>query len=481
MIRIIRRVAAVSLILLAAGAQSSSAQQDSLVRVRNDSVSVRFSNADLRTVVQALGRYLSRPIILGAIGDYRVTLETPAPVPKSELAALLDGMLAAHGLKLTETAGYYAVGAQAPAPAVDPGQRSAPIQLYVLHLRHAKATDVAATVNSLYGRSSALGEVGASKPTLDEALRQNLIPPVDTTVPAPKRPVTPLVAELRGDVTIIPDPRTNNLLVRASKGDFELISAAVEQIDVRPLQVLIEVVVAEVRRDRSLGFGVESQFKGTDVTASTSSVGLGDFVLKILQLGKVDLTATLGAAASRGNATILSRPTILATNNETAEILVGSQRPFVQVQRALPTDTPSRDQVVQFRDVGTRLRVQPTISDDGYIALQVSQEVSAATAEVAFDAPVISTRTIQTRLLVRDGHTAVLGGLTDTQRESTRSGIPILSSIPLIGGVFGKQVSRSVETELFVFLTPRLIRSDSDLDDAAARSGDKTKPLVRPH
>ena len=237
--------------------------------------------------------------------------------------------------------------------------------------------------------------------------------------------------------------------------------------------------MAEVRRDRSLGFGVESHIKGKDVTATTSGFGLGDLVIKVLQLGRVDLAATLGAAASRGNATILSRPTILATNNETAEIMVGSQRPFVQVQRALPTDTPSRDQVVQFRDVGTRLRVQPTISDDGYIALQVSQEVSAATAEVAFDAPVISTRTIQTRLLVRDGHTAVLGGLTDTQREQTRSGIPVLSSIPILGGLFGKQISRTVETELFVFLTPRLIRSDADLDDAAAQSGDKTQPLLR--
>lgn len=92
---------------------------------------------------------------------------------------------------------------------------------------------------------------------------------------------------------------------------------------------------------------------------------------------------------------------------------------------------------------------------------------------------VISTRTIQTRLLVRDGHTAVLGGLTDTQRELTRSGIPVLSSIPILGGLFGKQISRTVETELFVFLTPRLIRSDSDLDDAAAQSGDKTQPLLR--
>jgi len=182
-------------------------------------------------------------------------------------------------------------------------------------------------------------------------------------------------------------------------------------------------------------------------------------------------------SASQGDVTILSRPVVLAANNESAEILVGSQRPFVQVQRALPTDAPLRDQVVQFKDVGTKLTVRPTISDDGYVTLRVTQEVNAATAEVAFDAPVISTRTIQTQLLVRDGHTAVLGGLADKQRDVTRAGVPVLSAIPLIGGLFGRQIKHATETELFVFLTPRVIRTDEDLDAASDSVGDRTKRL----
>jgi general secretion pathway protein D len=294
------------------------------------------------------------------------------------------------------------------------------------------------------------------------------------------------VAQLSGDVTIIPDPRTNSLLIRASRSDFDLIRAAVEQLDVRPLQVLIEVVIAEVRRDRSLGFGVEAvlppqRVQGTDVevSGSTTGLGVGDFVLRMMKLGSLDLNATLTAAATRGDVTILSRPVLLAANNESAEILVGSQRPFIQVQRALPTDAPVRDQVVQFKDVGTRLVVRPTISDDGYVMMHVAQEVNAATAEIAFDAPVISTRTIQTQLLVRDGHTAVLGGLADRQRDDTRAGVPILSGLPLVGGFFGSQVSRTTETELFVFLTPRVIRTDEDLDQAADSAGTRTRELRR--
>ena len=396
-------------------------------------------------------------------------------------------MLRSYGLKLTEEPTLYTVGAAEPSG--QPQETAAgPLQLYVLRIRHARAADVAATVNALYGRGSALGEIGAApKPTLPDALRQNIVPPAGAAEPGAPQPLIPQVAQLSGDVTLIPDPRTNSLLIRASPEDFALIRAAVEQLDVRPLQVLIEVIIAEVRRDRSLAFGLEAilpkqAVPGADATVegSTTGLGVGDFVLKVMTFGAFDLTATLSAAATRGNVTILSRPVVLAANNESAEILVGTQRPFIQVQRALPTDAPVRDQVVQFKDVGTHLTVRPTISDDGYVMLQVTQEVNAATAEVAFDAPVISTRTIQTQLLVKDGHTAVLGGLADRQKDVTREGVPILSAIPLLGGLFGRHGTHTTETELFVFLTPRVIRSDEDLDRATNAAGDKTKDL-RPH
>ena len=102
--------------------------------------------------------------------------------------------------------------------------------------------------------------------------------------------------------------------------------------------------------------------------------------------------------------------------------------------------------------------------------LEVTQEVNAATSEVAFDAPIISTRTVRTQLLVRDGQTIVLGGLVDRQREASQGGVPILSSIPLLGGLFGRASRRTIQMELFVFLTPSVIRDDRDADRL-------TKPL----
>jgi general secretion pathway protein D len=128
----------------------------------------------------------------------------------------------------------------------------------------------------------------------------------------------------------------------------------------------------------------------------------------------------------------------------------------------LPTDNTARDQVVQYKDVGTRLRVLPTISNDGHVMLPVIQEINAATTETAFDAPIISTRSVETRPLINDRQTVVLGGLSDRQREATQGGVPVLSSSPILGGLFGRAGRRTTETELFLLITPRVIRSDAE-------------------
>jgi general secretion pathway protein D len=183
-----------------------------------------------------------------------------------------------------------------------------------------------------------------------------------------------------------------------------------------------------------------------------------------MNLGGINLDAILRTAQSKGDVEIVSRPVLLASNNTEARFLVGSQRPFVQVSRSLPTDAPTRDQVVQYRDVGTKLTVRPTINQDGYVSLVIQQEINSATGETQFDAPVISTREASTQVLVRDGQTIVLGGLKDVQKDRGSSGIPVLSGIPLVGGVFGSTSKRSNATELYLFLTPRIIRSDADAD-----------------
>jgi general secretion pathway protein D len=288
-----------------------------------------------------------------------------------------------------------------------------------------------------------------------------------------------LPGTLSGDVQIVPDETTNSLLVRAAAADWEVLRQTIAALDLRPLQVLIEVLIAEVRHTRDLQVGVSA----TATDKSGSSVELkgqttGDFILKILRTGDVDVSVTLAALAARGDVRILSRPVIFAQNNQEARILVGSERPFVQVSRSLPTDAAVRDQVIQYRDVGTKLTITPTINDDGYVNLQVLQEVSTATAETQFGAPVISTREASTQLFVRNGRTAVLGGLIDRQQERSRSGIPLLMEIPVLGSLFGTTRKTDLNSELFLFLTPHIIASDQESD--RAREGiERSNPRLR--
>lgn len=479
-----RRLLIIAIAALATAVRAQA--QDSLLVEGTDSITIHLIDVDLRAAVQALGRYLDRPVVIGNVNNARITFETPRPVARTEIPRLLRGLLEGQGMRLVSDSGsgvYRLENREPERPIHEPipqsrsvGGPAQPLELFTIRLRHAKAADVAATVNALYGRASALGELGSRPPTLARELASQQVPTASTGPPGqlPAPTGGPLIrnATLAGEVVIVPDARANALLVRASRADYALIQAAVQQIDVRPLQVLIEVMIAELRRDRSFQFGVSTSLpatkvKGTDnmtIGASTSGAGIGDFVLKVMGIGGVDIDATLSAAASRGDARIISRPVLLAANNESAEINVGSQRPFVQVSRVLPTDNTARDQVVQYKDVGTRLHVVPTISDDDYVMLQVTQEVNAATAEQAFDAPVISTRSVDTKLLVRDGQTIVLGGLTDRQHDASQGGVPFLSSIPLLGGLFGHAQRETTETELYLFLRPRIIRNDDDVD-----------------
>ncbi len=499
-----RRLAASGLARLACVVPAAGhAQQDSLVLARNDSVMVRLVDVELRTAVQALARYLDRPLVIGNVTGGRVTLETPQLIPRAGVLQLLRGLLESQNIDLVvdSAANLYTLRPRdaqrlqpgIPPPQMAPGGPPQLLELFVIRLRHARAAEVAATVNALYGKSSALGDLGAQEtpgaaPTLANELRQNVVPPAGTP-PQAVPSVAGRSASLAGDVTIIPDRGTNTLLIRASRADFALIRAAVTELDVRPLQALIEVIIAEVRKDRGFSIGTDWKLlpvnvKETDLTVSGSSagLGLGDMVVRVLNIGKVNAEATLRAAADRGDATIVSRPVVVAANNEVAEINVGSQRPFIQVQRSLPTDSPQRDQVVQYKDVGTKLSVRPTISADGYVQLEVTQEANAATNETAFDAPVISTRSVSTHLVLKDGQTIVLGGISDRQKEKTSGGIPVLSRIPLLGALFGRQTRRSTETELFLFLTPTVLYGDEDVEresETYRKRSDKVVPLPR--
>jgi general secretion pathway protein D len=470
-------------------------------RTESDSVTIRIAGAELRAAVQIMQQYLDRPVIFtGGTTGAPVTFETPRPVARADVPRLLRGLLESQGFELVadSASGTYRARQKEqpkpPASAVPPPNFGAPQppqqraqsapELFVIALKHARAADVATTINSLFQRAGPPGVTAQNPRTPGYADDLRTQP-----APEPAAPGAARSATLTGELTIVSDARANSLLIRANRQDYDLVQSVVQQIDVRPPQALIEVLIVEARRDRSFSLGVGASVKdqvirGTENTKiggefAPGKGGLGDFTLHVMGVSGLDVDATITAAVGRGDVHVVSRPVVLTSNDEQAEVVVGSQRPFVQVSRALPTSDAVRDQIVQYKDVGTKLSVRPTISVDGTVQLHVSQEVSNATTETQFNAPVISTRSIRTDLLVKDGQTIVLGGLTDKQKDVESQGIPFLSSIPFIGGFFGRHARNTTETELFIFLTPHVIRSDEDaakLTDPLRKRAGKVEP-----
>ena len=472
----ILKIAGLALVLLASSHSRALAQDTT--RAGPPGTRIDFQDADLRAVITALAEAGGLNVTYGEMPSRRVTLHLPQGLTRADMLPLLRSVAASNGLRVVADGSLLRiepVDARDPTGAVAARAASREgVQLFVYRLKHARASRLAATLQSIYGgrlADAGSATIGLSGRPLSEQLRSTQIPPlnIDTIGRGAAAVVgaTVLNATVQGEIQIVPDETTNSLLIRAQPADYETIRQAIDVLDLRPLQVFIEVLIAEVRRTRGLDLGITANAikigTGNETSGSLpSSSSASDFLVRITRGGNVSLDVALSALATRGDVHILSRPLLLAENNLEARILVGSQRPFVQVFRSLPTDGAVRDQVVQYRDVGTSLSLLPTINPDGYVNLQVKQEVSSATAELQFGAPVISTREASTHLFVKDGQTVVIGGLADRQVELTRSGIPILSSIPWIGGLFGSTKNSDAQNELYLFLTPHIVTSDDD-------------------
>ncbi len=381
---------------------------------------------------------------------------------------------------------------------------------YVYRLKHATAAELATTLAQVYGvtvaqvaprqRVEALSDRSLSN-TLEgfrrrdlEALDMRRATPLPViTAPSAAAPTqegeeaaAPGESGPGATTTIVPDQATNSLVIRTEPPNYPILRETIEELDIRPAQVLLEVHVAEVRLDDATQYGINWSIFSTN-TAETESItgrlgaqrftdeelqGAQDFVLRAIRLtDDLDVRAVIRALATEADVSILSQPHVVALNNEEARILVGSQVPFTQSTRT-GLDVVV-DQTVQYRDVGIQLTIIPTINDDGYVTFRILQEVSALTAqavEAALGAQVISTREAETSALVRNGQTVIIGGLIDQSDEVVESGIPFLMDIPLLGYLFKSKTTQRVRTELAIFVTPYVILTDEDAEAVYQRA-----------
>jgi len=373
------------------------------------------------------------------------------------------------------------------APAGESGLRT-----YVVNLKYAAADDLAGALGQLYGAQVAnTGGGSLADRSLSRALDSfrnreaetfrtrnsggmsgaNAITPPNGPTQA-GTPRDSAAGLLVGRTTIVANPPTNALVIRTAPPNYPLLRETIDALDTRPAQVLFEVTVAEIALGRGSEFGIDWSVvnRGGDVEAQFGNpeipeAGSTSALLRLVRLDGTGVRALLRTIASTSDVRVLSTPEIIAANNREASILVGSKVPFVASTR-LGNDI-SIDRAVQYQDVGTKLSIIPTINDDGYISVQLLQEVSSLTTQTvaaAQSAPVISTREASTRAILRDGQTVVIAGLIGETRETQRQGIPLLMDIPFLGALFSRQTITRQRTELAIFVTPYLVRSDADAD-----------------
>ena len=267
------------------------------------------------------------------------------------------------------------------------------------------------------------------------------------------------------------DEANNAIIVFGTPRDYAVVEDALRKLDIPPMQVLIEAAITEVTLNDTLRYGVQWNFQTGDtnfaLTDNNSSnpgrlfPGFSFF----FDNGR-SIAASLNALEGKTKIKVLSAPKLLVLNNQTAALQVGDQVP-VATQSAVGVVNPDSPIVnsIEYRDTGVILKITPRVNAGGLVLLDIAQEVSdvARTSTSSINSPTISTRRIATSIAVQDGQVIALGGLIRDNRSEGKSGLPLLSRIPIIGGLlFGRVNDTRDRTELLVLLKPRVIRTVED-------------------
>ncbi len=288
---------------------------------------------------------------------------------------------------------------------------------------------------------------------------------------APRRNDLGAVAAIEdsGDIRIIADEKNNALVILATTAEYRMIEATLQRLDITPLQVLIEVTIAEVTLTDDLRYGLQWFFESGDSAVTFSTLASGAVASAFPGFSYLfsggDARVVLNALTEITDVRVISSPQLMVLDNQSARLQVGDQVP-IATQSAVSIGDPDAPIVnsIQFRDTGVILEVTPRVNASGLVVLDVFQEVSdvIATTTSDIDSPTIQQRSIESTVAVQSGDTVALGGLIRDRNEDSSSGVPLLSSIPLLGNLFKTTQTQVRRTELLVLITPRVVRDRSE-------------------
>ena len=292
-------------------------------------------------------------------------------------------------------------------------------------------------------------------------------------------------AAISKDVRVMADAETNSLIIRATKDEYAVLQDVIKQLDIPRRMVYLEALIMEVDADKNFDVGVQwtadgtfsngtgtvlSGFSGADgftnlvdsagnISLGTAGAGLTMGVLKQgVRIGNVtfsDIGAVLKAYQSDADVNIISTPQILTMDNKKAEISVGENVPFITSQNT----TASQQDYTQYeyKDVATKLSITPHINQSDVLRLEIETEVLRA--KDTSNTPTTFKRTATTTVILNDKSTIVIGGIIGQDASDGNYKVPLLGDIPLLGWLFRTHTTSSKKTNMFIFITPRIVRN----------------------
>ena len=384
-------------------------------------------------------------------------------------------------------------------------------QLFVYHVQSGNAEHLADMLNQIFGgkKSSSSSKFSANNaaslaPGLDPA-SVGQAAAVENAIKAGEQAAGADSAKtmLGGDglsinpdaeVKIVADKTNNSLMIMSSEAVYKQIVEALKRIDVMPMQVQVEATIMEVTLTDGLEYGLQwylSQSgksfgqngltnlkKNTDGSLATP----GGFSFSLTG-GADRVMGVINALARQSKVRVLSSPSILVLDNQTASIKVGDQQPIVTGTLSTPSGSTSGSftttSTVQYKDTGVSLQVTPSVNASGLVKMDIQQditdvgEVDSATGNRSF-----LQRNIKSNVAVKSGETIVLGGLIRDNAASGRTGTPGLSKLPVVGGLFGSNSSTGKRTELLVLITPTAIKDQRELVKTGEEMRERMQQLM---
>lgn len=350
-------------------------------------------------------------------------------------------------------------------------------QLFMYRVKNLVATELAQTLSTVFEiEEELIPETALAREpnpaNFLEAAPDSLEVPEELSVTPPTvgdSSPTAVSADLA--VTIVADEATNSLLIRSTARDYRQLLTTISQLDVVPLQVVVNAVIAQITLNDDTRFGVDwsrvaanadlQPISTTTLTEFTPDLGGLMFTKNFLD-GAARVEATLEAIATNNEVRLLARPSLTVSNNQEGEIQIGAEVP-VEAGQSIGQGGVTTSSI-QYRPTGIELYITPQINSDGVVNLVIRQVLSSVdnAAGGVNGNPVFNNQEISTTVVVRNGENIVLGGLIQNDNQDLSTGVPFLNQIPVLGALFSYQQFRNERRELFIVLRPEVINLNEE-------------------